>query len=155
MHFIHPAPLAPSPPLLPTIRYTRILNKTNFLYLKRIHTCLKNKVLFFVLKSFWQPVFGFFNLFLQNISQSNKWSLFFVASDISRNPVCNFRRHYIYIYIYIYINIYICYIYNIYIHTCMYMYVYLTVVLEILYFRNTIFSFTCLCIVLPSTIAPF
>ena len=35
------------------------------------------------------------------------------------------------------------------------MYVYLTVALEILYFRNTIFSFTCLCIVLPSTIAPF
>ena len=35
------------------------------------------------------------------------------------------------------------------------MYVYLTVALEILYFRNTIFSFTCLSIVLPSTIEPF
>ena len=35
------------------------------------------------------------------------------------------------------------------------MYVYLTVASEILYFRNTFFSFTCLCIVLPSTIAPF
>ena len=72
--FYSPTPPAPSPPVLPTIRHARVLNKIFFLYLKKFHTCLKIKVTFFVLKGFWQPVFGFFNLYLQSISEN--WSTF-------------------------------------------------------------------------------
>ena len=143
VHFIH---------LLPTIRHARELNITIVFVFKKVSHLLKKWDNFFCLvltKYFWELINFFATNSLCFLLPVTLAETLFVISGVT-----------IYIYIYIY-NIYIIYIYvyiyiyiYIFIYLYIYMYVYLTVALEILYFRNTIF-FTCLCIALPSTIAPF